>query len=156
MLRANAFEEVGGYVERTNDPRSYFLTRANKRNDFMRNREVEKTSMFNGVPFVLNLQDRAMTELMCDDEGNPIYDRSREHLGSSDAMVITVRRQLLHAVVRLHDGGGVPANVENVHLDRVRSASLRLPVGADWKSISEAPRNADSGQPPAADLPLIM
>src|SRR5579862_804865 len=156
MLRANAFDEVGGYIERTNDPRSYFLTKANKRNDFMRNREVEKTSMFNGVPFVLNLQDRAMTELMCDADGNPIYDRTQEHLGSSDAMVITVRKQLLHAVVRLHDGGGVPANVEKVQLDRVRSASLRLPVGADWKTISEVGRNADSGQPPSADLPLIM
>jgi len=156
MIRANAFDEVGGYIERTNDPRSYFLTKANKRNDFMRNREVEKTSMFNGVPFVLNLQDRAMTELMCDADGNPIYDRTQEHLGSSDAMVITVRKQLLHAVVRLHDGGGVPANVDNVKLDRVRSASLKLPPGADWKGISEGARDADSGKPPAADLPLIM
>jgi hypothetical protein len=88
--------------------------------------------------------------------GQPIYDRTQEHLGSSDAMVITVRKQLLHAVVRLHDRGGVPANVDNVRLDRVRSASLQLPVDADWRSISEAARNADSGQPPAADLPLIM
>ena len=129
MMRANVFDEVGGYIERTNDPRSYFLTKANKRNDFMRNREVEKESMFNGVPFVMNLQDRAMTELMCDAEGQPIYDRTQEHLGSSDAMVIAVRKQLLHAVVRLHDGGGVPANVDNVMLDRVRSASLRSAGG---------------------------
>ena len=156
VLRANAFDEVGGYLERTNDPRSYFLTRANKRNDYMRNRQVEKESMFNGVPFVVNLQDRAMTELMCNAEGEPIYDRTQEHLGSSDAMVITVRKQLLHAVLRLHDGGGVPANVDDVRLDRVRSASLRLPVGADWRTISEAARNADSGQPPASDLPLIL
>ncbi len=156
MIRANAFDEVGGYIERTNDPRSYFLTKANKRNDFMRNREVEKDLMFNGVPFVVNLQDRAMTELMCNDNGEPIYDRTQEHLGSSDAMVIAVRKQLLHAVVRLQDGGGVPANVDNTRLHRVRSASLRLPVGADWRAISEGPRNADSGQPPSADLPLIM
>ena len=58
-------------------------------------------SMFNGVPFVMNLQDRAMTELMCDADGNPIYDRTQEHLGSSDQMVITVRRQLLQATLRL-------------------------------------------------------
>jgi phthalate 4,5-dioxygenase oxygenase subunit len=156
LMRANAFDEVGGYLERTNDPRSYFLTKANKRNDFMRNREIEKESMFNGVPFVLNLQDRAMTELMCNDDGEPIYDRTQEHLGSSDAMVIAVRRQLLNAVLRLQDGGGVPANVDNVLLDRVRSASMRLPVGADWRKISEGARNADSGQPPASEVPLIL
>jgi phthalate 4,5-dioxygenase len=154
--RVYAFDEIGGYIQRTNDPRSYFLTKANKRNDYLRNRQVEKESMFNGVPFVINLQDRAMTELMCNDDGEPIYERTQEHLGSSDAMVIAVRKQLLHAVLRLHDGGGVPANVDNVLLDRVRPASLRLPVDADWRTISEAARNADSGEPPAAEVPLIM
>ena len=110
----NAFDEVGGYVERTHDPRSYFFTKANKRNDYMRNREVEKESMFNGIPFVMNLQDRAMTELMCDANGEPIYDRTQEHLGSSDAMVIAVRKQLLQAVRRMQDGGSPPANVDDV------------------------------------------
>ena len=151
----NAFDEVGGYIERTHDPRSYFLTKANKRNDYLRDRAVEKESMFNGVPFVMNLQDRAMTELMCNADGEPIYDRTQEHLGSSDAMVIAVRRQLLQAVRRMQDGGSPPANVDNVRLDRVRSASLRLPVDADWRSISEPARSADSGCSPAADMPLI-
>jgi phenylpropionate dioxygenase-like ring-hydroxylating dioxygenase large terminal subunit len=151
----DAFNEVGGYIERTHDPRSYFLTKANKRNDYFRDRSVEKESMFNGVPFVMNLQDRAMTELMCDADGNPIYDRTQEHLGSSDMMVIAVRRQLLQATLRLQDGGSPPANVDNVRLDRVRSATLRLPIDADWKTISEAARNSDSGRPPAADLPMI-
>jgi phthalate 4,5-dioxygenase len=151
----NAFDEVGGYIERTHDPRSYFLTKANKRNDYFRDLSVEKESMFNGVPFVMNLQDRAMTELMCDADGNPIYDRTQEHLGSSDMMVIAVRRQLLQATLRLQDGGSPPANVDHVGFDRVRSATLRLPIDADWKTISETARNADSGHPPAADLPLI-
>ena len=154
-VRSNAFDDVGGYLERTSDPRSYFMTRANRRNDYLRNREVEKESMFNGIPFVLNLQDRAMTELMTNDAGEPICDRTREHLGSSDAMVIAVRRQLLDAVTRMREQHQVPANVENVALDRVRPASMRLAVGADWKSLSAAARDADSGEPPAADLPLI-
>jgi len=149
----NAFDEVGGYIERTHDPRSYFLTKANKRNDYCRDLGVEKESMFNGVPFVMNLQDRAMTELMCDSDGSPIYDRTQEHLGSSDLMVIADRRQLLQATLRLHDGGSPPANVDTVGLDRVRSATLRLPIDADWKTVSEAARDADSGRPPAADLP---
>ena len=155
-VRSIALDDVGGYLERTNDPRSYFVTRANKRNDFMRDLRVEKKSMYNGVPFVLNLQDRAMTELMCNDDEEPVYDRSREHLGSSDAMVIAVRKQLLNAVLRLQDGANVPANVDDVSLDRVRPASMRLPVGVDWRTLSQAARDVDSGLPPATDLPLIF
>jgi len=67
--------EVGGYVERTNDPRTYFLTKANKRNDYGRDLKVQEETMFCGIPFVGNLQDRAMTELMTNGKGEPIYDR---------------------------------------------------------------------------------
>ena len=63
------FGEVGGYEERSNDPRSYFLTRANKTNDYHRDLDVERTLMHCGIPFVLSLQDRAMTELMCGADG---------------------------------------------------------------------------------------
>ena len=52
----NAFDEVGGYIERTHDPGSYFLTKANKRNDYFRDLSVERESLFNGVPFVMNLR----------------------------------------------------------------------------------------------------
>jgi hypothetical protein len=156
LAQADAFAAVGGYLPRTNDPRSYFNTAANKRNDYHRNVEVEKDSMFNGIPFVLNLQDRAMTELMCGPDDEPLYDRTQEHLGSSDAMVIAVRRQLLNAVKAFQASGAVPANVDDVELDRVRAATMVLPDGADWKSLSAEARNADSGLPPSADVPLIM
>ncbi|MEZ5264207.1 MAG: hypothetical protein R2755_21075 [Acidimicrobiales bacterium] len=156
LAMADAFAPVGRYLPRTNDPRSYFNTVANKRNDYHRNLEVEKESMFNGIPFVLNLQDRAMTELMCGPGDEPLYDRTQEHLGSSDAMVIAVRRQLINAAKRLAETGEVPANVDGVDLDRVRAATLVLPEGADWKSISADGRNADSGLPPGADVPLIL
>ena len=150
------FAAVGGYEERTNDPRSYFFTKANKRNDYWRDLEMEKDRMYNGIPFVLNLQDRAMTELMCGPGDEPLYDRTQEHLGSSDAMVIAVRRQLISAAVALRDEDKVPANLDNPGLDRVRAATLVLPEGADWQALSAAARDADSGAPVAADVPLIL
>lgn len=154
--RATMFEEVGGFIERTHDPRSYFMTKANKRNDYGRDRSQESATMFNGIPFVGNLQDRAMTELMTNEENEPIYDRSQEHLGSSDAMVAAVRRQLLEAVIAHRDHAKAPPNLDNVQLDRVRSASLRLPQGADWKTSSADYRNVDSGKPVAAEVPLVI
>ena len=63
------FAEVGGYLPHTNDPRTYFMTAANKRNDYERDLDVERAQMYNGIPFIANLQDRAMTELMCSDDG---------------------------------------------------------------------------------------
>ena len=153
---AARFEEVGGYIERTNDPRSYFMTKANKRNDYGRDMKVQENAMFCGIPFVGNLQDRAMTELMCNNAGEPIYDRMQEHLTSSDAMIIAVRRQLLDAAKALRDKGEPPANVDCVELDQVRAASLKLPIDVDWKSASETARRATVGQPSAADVPLIL
>ena len=152
----DAFAAVGGYLPRTNDPRSYFVTAANKTNDYMRDLEVEKTLMHCGIPFVLNLQDRAMTELMCDAEGNPIYDRTQEHLGSTDTFVIAVRAQLLHAAKRRRDTGDVPANVDDVGLNRVRTASVLLPVDADWRALTVEARSADSGEVPRDDVALII
>ncbi|MGI9614058.1 MAG: Rieske 2Fe-2S domain-containing protein [Acidimicrobiales bacterium] len=150
------FGEVGGYIERTNDPRTYFMTAANKRNDYHRDLEVEKNLMHCGIPFVLNLQDRAMTELMCDDDGYPLYDRTQEHLGSTDAFVIAVRAQLIDAAKQHRDTGQVPANVHDVSWDRVRAASVLLDADIDWRAHSKLARSADSDQPPSDDVPLII
>jgi hypothetical protein len=43
-----------------------------------------------------------------------------------------------------------------VELDRVRAASLKLPIDVDWKAASETARRATVGQPGAADVPLIL
>jgi phthalate 4,5-dioxygenase oxygenase subunit len=150
------FGEVGGYEPRTNDPRSYFVTKANKTNDYMRDLDVEATLMHCGIPFVLNLQDRAMTELMCGFDGEPLYDRTQENLGSTDAFIIAVRAQLVAAAKRLRDAGEAPPNVDDVSLDRVRAASVVLPSDVDWRAHTKLARSADSGDPPSDDVPLIV
>jgi hypothetical protein len=156
MQYGDLFQEVGGFIERTNDPRSYFMTKANKRNDYGRDLKMQEELMFVGIPFVGNLQDRAMTELMTNAKGEAIYDRTKEHLGSSDAMIVTVRRQLINAAIKLRDEGKSPANVDEVELGQVRSASLRYPAGADWKGLSESARRVTPGQPAAAEVGLII
>jgi phthalate 4,5-dioxygenase oxygenase subunit len=150
------FGEVGGYMERTNDPRSYFMTKANKTNDYLRDLEVEAELMHCGIPFVLNLPDRAMTELMCDADGAPIYDCTQEHLGSTDAFVHAVRAQLINAAKTFRDSAVVPPNVDDVSFDRVRAASVLINHQDDWKAHSKMARSADSGEPPSDDVPLII
>jgi hypothetical protein len=112
--------------------------------------------MYNGIPFVMNLQDRAMTELMCNAEDEPLYDRTREHLGTSDVYIIAVRKALLKAAKTLRDTGELPANVGQPELGRVRMGTFLLDRGTDWKEATKPALTPESGLPVAADLPLIV
>jgi phthalate 4,5-dioxygenase len=135
------FAAWGGYVEATSDPHTRYYTKANIHNDYMRDLELQKELMI-GIPFLGNLQDRAMTETM-----GPIYDRTQEHLGTTDAMVIYVRRRLIQAAQALRDERGVPANVDDPTLCRVRPASALLPDGESWITATEKARQSDAGVP---------
>ncbi len=89
-----------------------------------------------------------MTELMANADGiEPIYDRSKEHLGTTDSMVILTRRMMGRAAKALRDSGVVPANVHDVNLDRVRPASIVLPPDGDWIGPTEAARDYSSNVP---------
>jgi phenylpropionate dioxygenase-like ring-hydroxylating dioxygenase large terminal subunit len=145
-------ESQVGFVERTSNPQSYFYTKANKHNDYQRDFNVERTQMVSGVPAIGNLQDRAMTELMSNERGEVIYDRSHEHLGSLDIMCIAVRRRVIKAAKELRDHGILPPNVDNVELDIVRPATVVLPEGTDWVAATEKIRDGKSGMPPAHEI----
>ena len=152
---ANAFTDTGGYLPETSDPRTRYFTAANKSNDYKRDYELEKTRQFTGISLLrANLQDRAMTELMTNAEGiEPIYDRSKEHLGTTDAMVIMTRRMLIKAANTLRQSGQPPANVDNAEIARVRPASIILPEGQDWVKATEDARNYATRQPVAYVVP---
>src|SRR5215204_1941712 len=149
-------ESAVGFIDRTSDPRTYYYTKANKHNDYLRDFEAERTKIVCGVPPIGNLQDRAMTELMSNEKGEVIYDRSREHLGTLDTMVITVRKQLLKAAKTLRDTGVAPANVQDQSLNRIRHATVILPHGADWVKATEKIRSSEGGVPVAYEMkPLV-
>jgi hypothetical protein len=61
-----------------------------------------------------------------------ITDRTKEHLGTADAMIIRTRRRLLSAVKALQDGGTVPPGVDAPERYRMRSGGVILPKDADW------------------------
>ena len=95
-----------------------------------------------GIPRGGNLQDRAMTETM-----GVVYDRTKEHLGTSDRMIIAVRQRLMKAAREFMEDGTPPAHVDDTSLFRVRSASAILPEGADWQAATAAARDSDAGVP---------
>jgi phenylpropionate dioxygenase-like ring-hydroxylating dioxygenase large terminal subunit len=67
----------------------------NARNDYLQDRQIQKTQTFTGIQDFLN-HDACATESM-----GAIFDRTQEHLGVSDKAVIAVRKFLLSAVKEL-------------------------------------------------------
>lgn len=122
----------GGYEP----PTSHWLGRwrlaANVSNDFFLDRERQRTQTFTGMPNSNNIHDAAVIESM-----GTIVDRTHEHLGTSDAGVISVRRRWINAARALRERGEVPAAVDDPSIFRVLPAVVTLPGGVDWKKAAE-------------------
>ncbi|HWC30785.1 MAG TPA: hypothetical protein VG845_11965, partial [Dehalococcoidia bacterium] len=78
-------------------PGTWRMTR-NKDNDYMIDREMQKTVNYTGLP-TNRTQDAAVIESM-----GPIMDRTHEHLGRSDAAIIYMRRLMIEAARQLEQG----------------------------------------------------
>ena len=78
-----------------------------------------------------------------------VYDRSHEHLGTSDSMIIRTRRRVINAAKALRDHGVVPPGVDNPEVYRTRSGSVILPRSADWLEATQEARwpQVDIGEP---------
>jgi len=113
------------FEEPTTDWLGRFRPIANKRNDYLIDRELQAAmGTYSGVPSPA--QDPLAQETM-----GEIYDRTKEHLGSSDSMIIRTRRKLLNAAKALRDAGSIPPGVEKPELYRMRSGGALVPKGVN-------------------------
>jgi phthalate 4,5-dioxygenase oxygenase subunit len=132
------------YLPNTSDWLGRWRLDQNKANDYMIDREAQKRGeSFTGVRGVRQ-QDKVVTESM-----GAIMDRTHEHLGTSDAMIIRTRRRLLNAARALAENGTTPPGVDNPEAYRSRSGSILLPRGTDWLAATEHLRkpNVAPGEP---------
>jgi phthalate 4,5-dioxygenase len=104
-----------------------FRARRNRQNNYLLDRQVQKTESFTGIDGV-NTQDRAIQESM-----GPIIDRSREHLGPADKAIIQARRLLLAAVKTVGEGG-TPRGIQPTYYALGASEGV-VPRDADWRNI---------------------
>jgi hypothetical protein len=106
----------------------------NRRNNYLQDRQVQKSVNFTGIEEFLN-QDACATESM-----GPVADRTKEHLGVSDSYVIQVRRFLLKAVRDLQAGREPPGLVYDAtqaDFSRIRCDVAYLPSGVSWRTLFE-------------------
>jgi hypothetical protein len=103
----------------------YFL-KANMENDYFIDRALQKSGEnYSGIPGV-NTQDMAVQESM-----GPIYDRTKEHLGTSDLAIITARRLMLKSIQEVQEGRDPIGPFADA--SRVRPAEMVIPDTITWQ-----------------------
>jgi hypothetical protein len=102
----------------------------NARNNYLQDRQMQRTVNFTGIEDFLN-HDACATESM-----GAIFDRNREHLGVSDKAVIAVRKFLLTAVKDLQSGKEPPHLVraaERNWFPHIDCFACLLPRNVTWR-----------------------
>jgi hypothetical protein len=100
-------------------------------NDYLIDREAQKTRSYSGIEGIAQ-QDMAVTESM-----GGIYDRTHEHLGTTDMAIIRMRRMLIKAARDLANGVEPPAVAADAAqpFAKIRSAERILDHGEDWRML---------------------
>jgi hypothetical protein len=115
------------WLPNTTDWFGRFNIDQNLANDYLIDREAQRTwQSYTGIRGIRQ-QDMAMTETM-----GTIYDRSHEHLGTTDQLIIRMRRKLISAARALRDQSVVPHGVDHPEVYRQRSGEMVLPRSQNW------------------------
>ena len=75
-------------------------------------------------------QDMAVTESM-----GTVYDRSHEHLGTTDGAIIRMRRVLIDAARALANGTEPPTAETSLPFEKVLSAERIILPTEDWRKL---------------------
>jgi phenylpropionate dioxygenase-like ring-hydroxylating dioxygenase large terminal subunit len=105
-----------------------FKLKANLSNDFLIDRQLQKTKTFTGIRGI-NTQDIALQEAM-----GPVVDRSKEHLGTTDKAIIVLRQLLLEAVDEV-ERGSTPRGTDPQAYRLLRPFDDFIPKGSDWREV---------------------
>jgi len=126
-----------GFLPDTNDWLGRHRLAANAGNDYLQDRERQKTQNFSGLENVTPIQDGAMQESM-----GPICDSTKEHLGASDAAIVRMRRRLIHAAKELA-ANKIPPGVEDPALYYKHGDQVLLGESDSWVEHYAAKMNQD-------------
>jgi hypothetical protein len=99
-------------------------------NDYNIDRADQRVNNYTGISGGAIPQDQAVTESM-----GATYDRTAEHLGTSDRAIIRLRRMLIDAARNLARGIEPPAVDPALDYNAFRSAEKILAPGEDWRLL---------------------
>ena len=121
----SALKDSGNNLDEDVDPTNGFRSIRNRDNNYMLDRDVQKTQTFTGIHGI-NAQDRAIQESM-----GSIVDRTLEFLGPSDIAIVAARKLLEQAMDIVKDDGE-PLGVAPTYYN-VRAAEGMYSKGEAWR-----------------------
>jgi phthalate 4,5-dioxygenase len=119
-----------GYLPPSSAPGGAWIPKANRHNDYLQDRGAQRKVSFSGIRGIW-AQDRACTEGM-----GAIMDRTQEHLVSSDATLVQMRRLLLSAAKNLRDSGTQPPGISVVP-PIMAASTVFQPKTLGWEQLSK-------------------
>lgn len=82
----------------------------------------------------------------CQSGVSAIYDRAKEHLGTTDAGIVRARRLLLESLKKLAAEGQAPSSASEPDKFLWRAISITVPEGANWRSEGQEFMRAEPGK----------
>jgi phenylpropionate dioxygenase-like ring-hydroxylating dioxygenase large terminal subunit len=118
----------------TTDWYGRFRTVYGMENDFMINREDQRElGSYTGIPFHSpGPEDAAVTITM-----GSTLNRTVEHLGTSDLMIIRTRQRLLEAAHAYADHKAQPPGLDEPSVYAIRAGGAFIPTGENWLEFTE-------------------
>jgi phenylpropionate dioxygenase-like ring-hydroxylating dioxygenase large terminal subunit len=130
-----------------------YRVKADESNDWLIDREAQRTNrIYSGIDHI-GLQDQAVTESM-----GGITDHSREHLGPGDLMIARTRRRALSAARAFAAGTPAPGVQQPEVMIQARSGFFEMHQSIEWqqayvdkmKAADRVPQAKAPGEPESA------
>lgn len=118
-----------------------YIPLANKSNDYLMNREKQRSGEFYSGIEGIAIQDASLQESM-----GPIQDRTREHLTLTDRGIVQARRRLMAAAKALAENGTPPPGT-SPEQQKIRSVATVLPEDAIFHEAASDAFRAEPGKP---------
>jgi hypothetical protein len=134
--RAQALDRSGS------DHDDFAADRGDATNAWHQSRDAMGNGHFSGF-----LKNFVYEDFIIEESMGPISDRSREYLGSSDAVIVRARRMFFDAL-DAHAKGELPFGLDQaIDYRAIRALAVRFPQGTDWRTL-------DLKAPPAYEFRL--
>jgi len=131
-------------------PGGRWRPQASRENDYFLDRDLQRQGPYSGIREFW-AQDASVQESM-----GGIYDRSKEHLGTSDAFVIRMSDRLLRAARSLQDQGVTPVGAATPDAYRVRGVQVVSASAVPWPEATAPLCQVTPGvNPGGAELGLL-
>ena len=122
---------MSAYGSDSGDPDFFNSDMGNRANLWHQDRAAMQRGHWSGIVG----RGNAYEDFVVQESMGPIVDRSQQHLGRCDLVIVRAQSLLLRAIEAYRAQGRIAFAGPDVDFARIRAISVAYPHGADWKQI---------------------